>query len=130
MMARRTEPGSEDLYAASRRIVDAAFRADDSILTPGAPIWTAANIAELRQRFVENPDEGKDKFEEKLRKQDVRVEIDCARQTVLVLSRLSETEWQTNSRVPAGLSAGVHRVRLRTVSSRYSEEREIEFRPD
>lgn len=68
-MARRTEPGSEKLYAASARIVDVAFRADDSILTPGAPIWTAANIAELRQRFVEHPDEGKNKFEEKLRKQ-------------------------------------------------------------
>ena len=49
---------------------------------------------------------------------------------VLVLSRLSETEWQTNSRVPAGLSAGVHRVRLRTANSRYTEEREIEFLPD
>src|SRR5262249_33933750 len=68
-MARRTEPGSEKLYAASMRIVGAAFRADDSILTPGAAIWTTANIAELRRRFVEHPDEGKDKFEEKLRKQ-------------------------------------------------------------
>jgi hypothetical protein len=32
---------TEDLiYRASRRVVEAGFAADDSVLTPGGPVWT------------------------------------------------------------------------------------------
>lgn len=37
-----------------------------SLLTPGASIWTDANIAELTQHFVENPDAGSGDFLSKL----------------------------------------------------------------
>jgi 5-methylcytosine-specific restriction enzyme B len=54
------------LYAAAARFVDAALRSDDSLFTPGRPIWTADNLRDLSARFLDNPDTGDRAFEEKL----------------------------------------------------------------
>ena len=56
------------------RAVDAmvaqAFEADaGSLFTPGVPIWTIANLTELKQRFIDQPDESATTFEVKLAKQ-------------------------------------------------------------
>lgn len=68
-MARVNNPAAQAVYAAAQRFVDAALRSDDSLFTPGRPIWTTANIDELYRRLVEQPDEGSGSFEEKLRQQ-------------------------------------------------------------
>lgn len=47
-----------------------AFETDGgSMFTPGVPIWTSANLNELKQRFIDQPDESTATFEVKLRKQ-------------------------------------------------------------
>jgi tRNA (mo5U34)-methyltransferase len=57
------------------------------------------------------------------------LEIDEAEQPVLFLTDLGDGNWQTNSRLPAGLQPGAHRVRLRTLGSAFSPPAEIFFRP-
>ena len=61
--------GVEKVYAAAEMWVDRALRADDSLFTPGAPIWQLRGLRELRTRFLERPDEWDSKFLEKLRPQ-------------------------------------------------------------
>jgi 5-methylcytosine-specific restriction enzyme B len=61
-MARVTGTTGEHFYPAAQRFVDAALRADDSLFTPGAAIWSLANIDDLYHRFVEQPDLGGDSF--------------------------------------------------------------------
>src|SRR5687767_3830092 len=68
-MARVSGSVGEQFYAAAQRFVDAALRADDSLFTPGAAVWSIAHIDDLYRRFVENPDEGGDSFETKFRRQ-------------------------------------------------------------
>lgn len=63
------DPALEATYAAAERFVDAALRADDSIFTPGVPIWNLANLEDLRERFVEHPDDSGDPFLTKFRRQ-------------------------------------------------------------
>jgi MoxR-like ATPase/predicted RNA-binding protein with PUA-like domain len=62
-------PNSEAVYEAAKRWVDAALRTDDSLFTPGVPIWAAPVIADLYHRFVEQPDQGERRFGEKFRDQ-------------------------------------------------------------
>jgi len=50
----------------------------------------------------------------------LRIEIDEQGVPVLVLANLRAQEWQANLRVPPGLAAGAHQVRLRTADSSYS----------
>jgi len=50
----------------------------------------------------------------------LRIEIDEYGVPVLVLVNLRAQEWQANLRVPPGLAAGPHQVRLRTADSWYS----------
>jgi tRNA (mo5U34)-methyltransferase len=57
------------------------------------------------------------------------LEIDEAEQPVLFLTDLGEGNWQTNSRLPAGLQPGSHRVRVRTLESAFSPPTEIFFHP-
>jgi hypothetical protein len=49
-------------FDAAQRFVDAALHADDSLFTPGASIWSLANIDDLYHRFVEQLDLGGDSF--------------------------------------------------------------------
>jgi len=59
----------------------------------------------------------------------VILEIDDAGQPVLFLTGLGGGCWQTNSRLPAGLAPGAHRVRVRTLRSPFSAPAEILFQP-
>lgn len=56
-------------YEIAQRWVDRALRADDSLFTPGAPIWSAEHLDELDKLYVQRPDVGEGTFEEKLRSQ-------------------------------------------------------------
>ena len=69
MGSRKTVDGVEDVYGAADRWVDSALRLDDSLFTPGKPIWSAGWLAELRNRFLDQPDVGDGDFLSKLSSQ-------------------------------------------------------------
>ncbi|OKH76413.1 ATPase AAA [Mycobacterium sp. SWH-M1] len=52
-----------------RRLVEVGFGADGSLLTPGEPVWTLANLDELERDYVGKPDTGGDGFFDKLKRQ-------------------------------------------------------------
>jgi 5-methylcytosine-specific restriction protein B len=56
-----------DVYSTAERFVAAALRTDDSLFTPGQPIWSLKNLQELDRLYVQAPDPGQGSFEEKLR---------------------------------------------------------------
>jgi hypothetical protein len=60
-----------------------------------------------------------------LTREDILLEIDGAEQPVVFLTDIRENTWQTNSRLPAGLAAGPHRARLRTIRSGWSNQAEF-----
>ncbi len=57
MSSRKAGDGQERVYAAAGKWVDRALRTDDSLLTPGEPIWSRRWLGELRSRFLDKPDE-------------------------------------------------------------------------
>ena len=69
MGSRRTRGGVERVYEAAKAWVDCALRADDSLFTPGKDIWSSRWLRELRERFLDRPDESKDSFLVKLERQ-------------------------------------------------------------
>ena len=69
MGSRKTYDGAENVYKAAAMWVDRALRSDDSLFTPGKPIWTNKGLRELRERFLDRPDESGDSFLEKLQRQ-------------------------------------------------------------
>jgi len=68
-MVWHTEPHSEDARWGIERFVEVAFRDSDSLFTPGRKIWVAETLDDLYQRFVMHPDESKESFLEKFKKQ-------------------------------------------------------------
>ena len=69
MGSRKTHEGAETVYAAAQKWVDCALRADDSLFTPGKPIWSNKWLGELRKRFLDRPDVGQGSFYDKLKQQ-------------------------------------------------------------
>ena len=69
MSSRRTEAGAEKTYVAAEAWVNCALRNDGSLFTPGEPIWTRELLRELHTRFLNQPDESKRDFFEKLEEQ-------------------------------------------------------------
>ena len=59
--------GAEEIYRAASAWVDRALKSDDSLFTPGEPIWTSQALGELHDRFLNRPDAGKGGFTDKLR---------------------------------------------------------------
>ena len=59
MSSRKTGDGVDNVYAAAEKWVDCALRSDDSLFTPGKPIWTRQRLGELRERFLDHHDEWK-----------------------------------------------------------------------
>jgi tRNA (mo5U34)-methyltransferase len=59
----------------------------------------------------------------------LRIEVDEFGAPVLVLANQRAQEWQANLRVPPGLAAGPHQVRLRTADSPYSNPFQISVSP-
>ena len=60
-----------------------------------------------------------------LTRESIIVEIDGAEVPVAFLTDIRENTWQTNSRLPANLTPGPHRVRLRTIRSGWSNQQEF-----
>ena len=69
MGSRKTHDGVEKVYEAAQKWVDCALRADDSLFTPGEPIWSNHWLGELRKRFLDQPDVGQGSFYDKLETQ-------------------------------------------------------------
>ncbi len=69
MGTRITGNGAERVYEAAGLWVDRALRADDALFTPGRPIWSSPLLGQLRDRFLDRPDESKASFLEKLQGQ-------------------------------------------------------------
>ena len=69
MGAKKTIPSVENVYTVAGHWVECALRKDDSLFTPGKPIWSPALLQELRSHFLENPDLGEGGFYDKLRQQ-------------------------------------------------------------
>lgn len=61
--------GHPSLYEAASEYLERGWRLDDSVFTPGRPVWTAVAFQELQREFVDHPDESKDSFEVKLERQ-------------------------------------------------------------
>lgn len=69
-MVRSTESGVDAVYEMHRRWLEDVLARGDSLLTPGAAIWTPALLEELVAHFIGQPDDTKDKrFLEKLHDQ-------------------------------------------------------------
>ena len=47
------------VYEATDEWIDCALRSDDSLFTPGTPIWSLDRLVEARERFVFRPDKWK-----------------------------------------------------------------------
>lgn len=65
-----------------------------------------------------------------LTREEVILEIDRLNEPVLFLCNLGGGAWQTNSKIPARLTPGPHRVRVRTVRSPFSNEAEFLLEPE
>ena len=61
--------GAEKVYNAAQEWVEQALRRDGSLFTPGEKIWSREWLGQLHQRFLNNPDESRTSFDEKLRRQ-------------------------------------------------------------
>ena len=61
--------GGQAVYEAAEHWVDAALRRDDSLFTPGEPIWSLANLTDFHERFAGQPDDSKDPFFTKFERQ-------------------------------------------------------------
>ena len=53
MGSRKTGGGVENVYNAAELWVERALRSDDSLFTPGKPIWSRRWLGELRERFLD-----------------------------------------------------------------------------
>ena len=59
MGSRKKGGGVEDVYTAAQKWVDCALGLDDSLFTPGTPIWTGQRLGELREQFLDRYDDWK-----------------------------------------------------------------------
>ena len=69
MSARRTGEFAEQTYQAAERFKANALLTDDSLFTPGIPMWTPNLLGELHTRFLNRPDTGEGSTWEKLKLQ-------------------------------------------------------------
>jgi 5-methylcytosine-specific restriction protein B len=64
--AREAAPRVETI---GRRLIDCGLGKDDSLLTPGAPVWSVDNLEQLKREYVDKPDMGPGDFFDKLKHQ-------------------------------------------------------------
>ena len=69
MGSRKTHEGAEKVYVAAEKWIDCALRNDDSLFTPGKPIWSSECLVELRDWFLDRPQVGEGNFYEQLETQ-------------------------------------------------------------
>lgn len=55
-MARLGTVEAKRIYPIAQRFVESALRHDDSLFTPGRPIWTQSVVDDLYERFNQHPD--------------------------------------------------------------------------
>ena len=58
--------GSDKIYKTASAWVERALKSDDSLFTPGEPVWTSQGLGELHERFLNRPDAGQGGFTDKL----------------------------------------------------------------
>ena len=68
-MTRSQSPEAKLVRPAVNLFVENALRHDDSLFTPGQPVWSLANLDDFHRRFVKNPDESSETFLVKLKEQ-------------------------------------------------------------
>lgn len=68
-MRSQSDPLKQITYVAARRFVEVALRHDGSLFEPDRKVWSAPVLDDLYQRFNLSPDESKDRFEDKFRRQ-------------------------------------------------------------
>ena len=61
--------GAERVYEAATIWVERGLQSDDSLFTPGQPIWSRRWLRELRERFLDRPDDSNDSFVQRLSRQ-------------------------------------------------------------
>ena len=69
MGTRITINGAERIYKAASLWVDRVLRADDSLFTPGKPIWSSKWLWEVHKRFLNNQDNSGADSTEKFQRQ-------------------------------------------------------------
>ena len=69
MGSRRERQGKDGMYVAAQAWVDRCLRADGSLFTPDAAIWTPQWLGELRQTFLDNPGDSEGNFYARLQAQ-------------------------------------------------------------
>ena len=69
MSSRRNDDTAQQTYAAAEEWVNCALRSDDSLFTPGKPIWTRELLGELHSRFLDQPNASGSDFYGKLKEQ-------------------------------------------------------------
>ena len=69
MTARNTGDGAEPVYATAQKWVNGALRSDDSLFTPGKPIWTRKLLGVLHDQVLNRPEVGEGDFWGKLQQQ-------------------------------------------------------------
>ncbi len=62
-------PTAVNVEKIGRQLIDSGLGQDDSLLTPGQPVWTREHLKELERDYVERPDIGSGGLVEKLDEQ-------------------------------------------------------------
>ncbi len=62
-------PCAVAVEAVGRLLIESGLGDDSSLLTPGEPIWTLANLERLKADYVDKPDASRDGFFDKLSRQ-------------------------------------------------------------
>ncbi|MBL8775346.1 MAG: AAA family ATPase [Acidimicrobiales bacterium] len=65
-MAVSARPNTAAVYAAVQQWIDRCLRADDSLFTPGASVWSLSNVTDLRTRGTITGDGFEDKLRDNL----------------------------------------------------------------
>jgi len=93
--------------------------------TAAAPwLCSVVNNRTLEPRFHPPKDEYMCLYlrsEEPLDRSQIRIEVDGYGVPVLMLTNDGSGGWQANAKLPPGLDAGTHEVRIRTANSRFSQ---------
>ena len=69
MGSRKRHKGADKVYEAAQKWIGCALKSDGSLFTPDTAIWTREGLRELREQFLDRPDEGDGGFYDKLEAQ-------------------------------------------------------------
>ena len=78
-MARTSEYNCESIYKLAERWREECLIGGDSLLWPGESVWSANNLKKFKECFIDNPDESKESFEDKFKKQLAGEDVDVTK---------------------------------------------------